>query len=404
MCSMDAVTLADMLAPLTEREFFDRVYQKNFLHIPGTPEKFRRLFSWEALNEIVVQFHADPPILHVRKEEKYLALEDFTRSWVSDWGEKVTQIEVKKLYDYLRDVATLSFHEFYNLHRPLQLFLNHLARIFGGLCDTILFASFGGVRALYCHEDGDDNIVLQIAGRKHWKLFGVSDTYPLRKPITHGAKQPPATPVWEKTLEAGDVLYFPRGWWHEVHPVKEPSLHLTIGVPVHSGIDLVHWSLKRLAEKEIFRQDLPLRQGPEARRRHLIQLAAAWAEIFQPGIIDDYLRDQVATHIPALTQLSLPWGAMADHALPADDAAPVRFVGIGWARENRTSAPAAFTFRALNREWTVDARAEAFLRPLLDGELWPLGRIYAQTAATLGRAEVQKIISELVKDGLLAFG
>lgn len=401
---MDAFTLADMLAPLTEREFFDRVFQKDFVHISGRPEKFRRLFSWEVLNEILVQFQPYPPNLHLRKEEKYVLLDDFTRSWVSDWGEKVTQIDVKKLYDLLREGATLSFHEFYNLHRPLQLFIKHLARIFGGLCDTILFASFGGARAIYCHEDGDDNIVLQIAGRKHWKLFGVSDKFPLRKPIAHGAKQPPATLVCEKTLEAGDVLYLPRGWWHEVQSINEPSLHLTIGVPVHSGIDLVHWSLKRLAEKEIFRQDLPLRDSPEARRRHVGRLAAALAEVFQPDLIDDYFRDQVATQIPALTQLSLPWGAVADHALPTDEAVLVRFTGIGWAREQRSGAPAEFTFRALDRDWTVDARAEVFLRPLLDGALWPLGRIYAQSEGTLGRSEVQQIVSGLVTDGLLAFG
>lgn len=43
--------------------------------------------------------------------------------------------------------------------------------------------------------------------------------------------QPPSgDPTWRGRLEAGDILYVPRGWWHSVIACDEPCLHLTVGL------------------------------------------------------------------------------------------------------------------------------------------------------------------------------
>ena len=47
-------------------------------------------------------------------------------------------------------------------------------------------------------------------------------------------------------LEAGDLLYIPRGWWHVAMPLDEPTLHLTVGVNNLTGADFLRWFADRL--------------------------------------------------------------------------------------------------------------------------------------------------------------
>ena len=63
-----------------------------------------------------------------------------------------------------------------------------------------------------------------------------------------------------------------------------------------------------------------------------------------------------------------------------------------------------FAFRALDRDWSVDARAESFLRPLLDGEALGHCRIHELAEGNLHREEVDRLVMRLVRDGLLALG
>jgi hypothetical protein len=51
----------------------------------------------------------------------------------------------------------------------------------------------------------------------------------------------PAEPLLDVTLEAGDLLYLPRGFWHRAIPLAEPSLHLSVGTYAPTVHDYVSW-------------------------------------------------------------------------------------------------------------------------------------------------------------------
>jgi ribosomal protein L16 Arg81 hydroxylase len=61
----------------------------------------------------------------------------------------------------------------------------------------------------------------------------------------------------EVVLTAGDMLYLPRGWWHEVTPLEEGSLHLSIGSYAPSLCDYIIWACGRqLAEHPAARRGI----------------------------------------------------------------------------------------------------------------------------------------------------
>jgi hypothetical protein len=131
-------------------------------------------------------------------------------------------------------------------------------------------------------------LVLQISGRKHWRIFPPLIQLPLatvpplpfeeRTEMLKYARGGPrkgrasitdaesGEPISEITLEAGDLLYMPRGFLHEAWTIDEPSTHVTIGLHVVRWLDLLSVALAQVGNRDVrFRQALPV--GAEVRER-----------------------------------------------------------------------------------------------------------------------------------------
>ena len=82
------------------------------------------------------------------------------------------------------------------------------------------------------HFDNHDVFVLQLSGRKGWKVFEPEIERPL--PEQHRDVSPDAIgePVRAVVLDAGDLLYLPRGVVHQAESLSVASLHLTIGIRI----------------------------------------------------------------------------------------------------------------------------------------------------------------------------
>ncbi len=94
------------------------------------------------------------------------------------------------------------------------------------------------------HWDTHDVFAIQLMGKKHWRLF--PPTLPL--PLSHQTSkqhQPPSNSSIEYVLNLGDILYIPRGWWHEVTPMEVDSAHLSLGTYAASVSDYILWTMSK---------------------------------------------------------------------------------------------------------------------------------------------------------------
>ncbi|MBK8915011.1 MAG: hypothetical protein IPM64_10505 [Phycisphaerales bacterium] len=84
----------------------------------------------------------------------------------------------------------------------------------------------------------------------------------IRSPLffqkSHGLLRPSEDQLYlECVLARGDVLYCPRGHWHEALASKESSLHLTLALFWRTGVDLLSWIADELRDNEVLRQSFP---------------------------------------------------------------------------------------------------------------------------------------------------
>jgi len=74
------------------------------------------------------------------------------------------------------------------------------------------------------HYDMHDMVILQIEGRKRWRVFGPRVVHPIRESC---CKNPPRTaPLFDRVFAPGDLLFLPSGFWHECDNECGRSLHL----------------------------------------------------------------------------------------------------------------------------------------------------------------------------------
>ncbi len=236
-----------ILNPMRPSEFFSGIWDSRAIHIGGTKEKFRDLFGWESLNRILNSFPAPHPSLKLYKHGKPVSGKD--------------SIEIIR---QTQNGATLILEDADRYDPGLSRFLDKFADEVGERLRFNLYLSYPDEQGYRLHYDTQDFFILQISGFKHWKVYGSTIESPLFFQKQHSIKPPPEETLYlDSVLGPGDVLYCPRGHWHEAVAEQAPSLHLTLGMFVANGIDLLSWMVDELREQELFRRNFPILRGEQ---------------------------------------------------------------------------------------------------------------------------------------------
>jgi hypothetical protein len=99
--------------------------------------------------------------------------------------------------------------------------------------------------------------VLQVAGEKQWRIYDPLLELPLKHQRYSKKLGGHGPPVLELTLRAGDTLYLPRGWLHDALTSETDSLHVTVGVNLHTWIDALRAALDECEHDLEFRRAVP---------------------------------------------------------------------------------------------------------------------------------------------------
>lgn len=115
-----------------------------------------------------------------------------------------------------------------------------------------------GASGLSPHRDRIEAIIVQLCGKKRWRVWESGGELPSER-----CGEGPARGVSDDTLkvdeitEPGDVLHIRRGAPHVAECISGPSIHLTIGVHRVLGQEVLDWAVNQLRERGVFAEDWP---------------------------------------------------------------------------------------------------------------------------------------------------
>ena len=199
--------------------------------------------------------------------------------------------------------ATVRVYSVQRLWKPLWTLCRELEQLFGFPVNANLYCTPARAQGAPLHYDPHDVLVLQIAGRKRWRVFLPLVPLPLahlpplpfearegslkyrrggpRKGRADIREEECGEPLHDLTLEAGDLLYLPRGFVHEARTGEEFSVHLTLGLHVLTWLDFLSVALGQAANAdERFRRALPAGLGAGVAHEGLREQFALLLEAF----------------------------------------------------------------------------------------------------------------------------
>lgn len=208
--------------------------------VAGRPDKFHNLFGWADLTHLLNVSPIPHPTMRLSLK-----------------GELLEAADPIAVVAQCRAGATMIINTIHLFDEKIGRFAAQLARELGEPVNVNMYLSQPSKPAFNRHYDIHDVFILQIAGKKGWSVYEPTVTFPLFEMKFHGAT-PPTEPRLQTILSPGDILYIPRGHWHEATAADEQSLHLTVGIDAHTGIDFLTWVVNELREDEQCRAPLPL--------------------------------------------------------------------------------------------------------------------------------------------------
>ena len=212
------------------------------MHIRGKRGRFSKLLTWNELNAILEQHRLGPRLKLYRDGQQISPAQYLTPT---EFG--VPRLDSGGLAISLAKGASLILDEVQELAPRVRDLLASFQAALHTDAYANLYAGWHTERAFNQHWDSQEVVVLQLYGRKRWKVWRPTRQHPLKSDAQTLSPQPVGAPVWDAILENGDTLYLPRGWWHEVCPLDEPSLRLSVSLTPPNGLDYLGWLASRLS-------------------------------------------------------------------------------------------------------------------------------------------------------------
>jgi hypothetical protein len=311
---MDARThdLASLLDPTPLADFFSEHWERGPYSIRrGASEYYRGVLENRDLEEIISISDARYPAIRLAKDGAYYPPAAYTREVTV--GELTFRgvPDVDRISAEYAKGATVALPALHRTWGPLAALCARLEEALDYLVHANAYITPGRAGGFTPHYDTHDILVLQIAGKKRWLIDEPTIRLPHNSQTFNPQGFTPGPRLLEIELQAGDLLYLPRGYVHSTTTSECHSAHVTLGINVYTWADVAIQLMPSCVDREEFRAALP---PGFARRAELRPAMRARLAELLPGLSGDECGrciDAFVSHVQA-TRPRMPARFRAD--------------------------------------------------------------------------------------------
>ena len=401
--------LAALLAPVTPEQFFAEYYDRQPLHVRGDAAKFAQVLSWRQVNRLLDMTHVwSGTSLKLVMDSQTIPPEQFCTRAMGRDGAQLLQPDAKLVQGWIAKGASVVMNDVDSLTPGLASVSNALEAAGLGKAQANVYISWQSHKAFRTHYDTHDVWAVQVEGEKDWNIWDGRAEWPIPHPVFKGQPQAHHDQARGKLrgvvkMKPGDLLYLPRGWYHDALAEAPASVHIAYGVHAPLGMDLVNILVERVLYDAEFRKPLPRQDGSAPAKFALTQRA---------GLLGQRLAELCRD--PKVMEVLAQFVGNYRHARGGYDILAAR--GIAPATEGAASGDGAAAFRVLapgakpvrrGAEWVLKTATGTLplTPPEAEAAAWLLARpdVTAPELATAHPAvSAEALLGRLAGGGLLA--
>jgi hypothetical protein len=250
--------LARCVEPFDAAEFLADYWEQQPLAIArDEPGRFDDLISVADLERLVSSGSLRYPAFRLVKEGGQIGLAEYATDLPWRPHAFTGSADPDRVATAFEEGATIVLQGLHLNWTPLAKFCRGLEADLGHPAQANAYYTPRRSQGFAVHHDTHDVFVLQVAGEKQWRIYDPLFELPLKHQRYSKALGEHGAPVLELTLRAGDTLYLPRGWLHDALTSDTDSLHVTVGVNLHTWLDAVRAALDECEDDVEFRRSVP---------------------------------------------------------------------------------------------------------------------------------------------------
>jgi ribosomal protein L16 Arg81 hydroxylase len=250
--------LSGLLYPVTLERFIDNYWEKDILHIQRGVDGYYGSVLTQSEVEAYINAEGNRyPALQLSKSGHYLSPEVFCKDFKAGSASFSAEVDRDRVIAEYRAGATVSLPALHRRTGALSQICNHMADLSGHAVHANVYLTPGNAEGFSPHYDTHDVFVLQIAGRKFWKIYEPTQSLPHVSDPYAPESFTVSNPCSCITLNPGDLLYLPRGYIHATSTDDTYSLHVTLGLTVYTYLELISVWMGLAKQNLEFRRSLP---------------------------------------------------------------------------------------------------------------------------------------------------
>jgi len=242
------------------KEFFSKNFGKNYLHKKKILQNSEEIMCLDILNKMLsIRSNWNNKNFKMILDRQPISYSNYS-SVVLEHSSEVLRPDVDKVQNWILKGSSIILNEIEKLTNNLQDTVNDLQELTNGKCQGNLYFSMQSRQAFGPHCDDHDVFAFHFEGEKIWNIYENIEKNPINHPMfkysAEEREKKAGKIIDQVTLQPGDLLYLPRGQYHDALASKNGAIHIAFGLTYFKPIDLLSLLWEKFIVNEYMRQDI----------------------------------------------------------------------------------------------------------------------------------------------------
>ena len=234
--------------------------EKKYIHLKNENQSLKDIMDLNHLNKLISMHNCwNQKNFSLVLDKNIIPFANYSTSG-DDLGFSNMSPDPFKVENYIKKGASLVLNDLIYLSKDIEKLAIDLQNVTNGKCQANLYFSMQSHQAFAPHFDTHDVFALHCEGEKVWNIYENFEQDPINHPIfknTLDERTKKSGKIIEQILlKPGDLLYLPRGQFHDALASKNGAVHIAFGITYMKPLDIFQYYWEEFIVNEYFRSDI----------------------------------------------------------------------------------------------------------------------------------------------------
>ncbi len=245
-----------------DKNFFQNHFGKKYLHKKEIVNDAKNIVSHEILDDMLSKSN-------IWNNQNFLMMLDQKKINYNDYSSPSLDVtgsnnrpDVNKVQGLVSKGASIILNDIEKYNSKLLKISDKLQKITNGRCQGNLYFSMASHKAFGPHFDLHDVFAIHFEGEKVWNIYENIEVAPINHPFFRLSPEErirrAGKLIDQVTLKPGDLLYIPRGQYHDALASMNGAIHIAFGLTYFKPIDFMSSIWEKFILNDFMRNDVKL--------------------------------------------------------------------------------------------------------------------------------------------------